>query len=395
MKICLAMIRSAGAFALFASGFTPAMAATEKIIYNFPANAFPYGQLSQDGKGTLYGTAVGLDGHGAIYRLKEKNGAWKYETLFDFNGGNGDSPYAGPLIDRSTGILYGVTLGNVYSLARAGPGWSETVLHTFTGSDGAEPYAMLLKDKATGNLYGTTYQGGAYYCGTAFQLAAVKGTWTFSTIHSFTGSDVCYPWTQLQPGAKKGTFVGAAQYVSPRHTPDGLYGEVFELKQTGGVWGEQVLHTFTGSSDGAYPYDLAASSDGTIYGVTEYGGQNRSGVVFQLTPNRKKYTFSVIYSFNIDTGGAAPVGITLEPATGNLYGTTSDGVGPYKRGTVFRLVKNGDTWTETVLHSFTGGDNDGATPQSRPILDSTTGYLYGTTPYGGTNNGGTVYEIQP
>src|SRR5262249_10662425 len=98
--------------------------------------------------------------------------------------------------------------------------------------------------------------------------------WSFSTIHTFTGSesDACYPWTQLVPGAKKGTLIGAAQYVSPRHTPDSLYGDIFELKQTGGVWSEQVLHAFSHDTDGAYPYDLAAASDGPIYGITRWGG---------------------------------------------------------------------------------------------------------------------------
>src|SRR5436190_21058520 len=125
MKICSAMmIRSMGAFAILASGFTPATAATEKVLYNFPTNAGAYGQPVQGGKGTLYGTAAWLDGNGAVYRLKEKNGVWKYETLFDFDGNNGN-PYAGALIDRSPGILYGGTDGSVYSLAPAGRGWRE------------------------------------------------------------------------------------------------------------------------------------------------------------------------------------------------------------------------------------------------------------------------------
>jgi hypothetical protein len=123
MKICSAMIRSAGAFALFACGFAPATAATEKVLYSFPADAGAYGQPVQGGKGTLYGTAARLDGNGAVYRLKEKNGVWKYKTLFDFDGNNGVEPDAGALFDRSTGTLYGATARNVYSLAPAGPGW--------------------------------------------------------------------------------------------------------------------------------------------------------------------------------------------------------------------------------------------------------------------------------
>lgn len=59
------------------------------------------------------------------------------------------------------------------------------------------------------------------------------------------------------------------------------------------------------------------------------------------------------------------------------------------------LVPHGKAWTETVLHAFTGGTQDGAYPLSRPIIDPKTGALYGTTIGSGTNGGGTVYEVQP
>lgn len=370
-----------------------ANATTEKVIYNFPANSYPYGRPDQDSHGALYGTAYELDGSGAIYRLKQKSGVWGYKTLFDFGGSRGAFPFSGPLIDRSTEILYGTTLGGgnandgtVYSLAPAGRGWNETVLHSFTGSDGYEPYPLLTKDKATGNLYGTTYYGGTYGCGTFFQLAPTNGNWTFTSLYSFKGgSDVCNPFTQLKPGAKAGMLIGASLSGN---------GQLFRLKETHGVWSEQVIYSFTGGSDGADAYDLDASSgDGAVYGVTESGGQYGKGVVFKLTPNLKRYTYSVIYNFRGGTDGADGVGINLDAATGYLYGTTNVG-GTANKGTVFRLVPNGNSWTETVLHSFTDGA-DGASPASRPIVDRTTGALYGTTVFGGQNNGGTVYTVQP
>ena len=70
---------------------------------------------------------------------------------------------------------------------------------------------------------------------------------------------------------------------------------------------------------------------------------------------------------------------------GNLYGTTEYG-GAYRfmDGIVFKLVPNPDgTWTESVLHSFTGGA-DGAIPFAGLIFDAA-GNLYGTTFYGGTH----------
>jgi hypothetical protein len=54
--------------------------------------------------------------------------------------------------------------------------------------------------------------------------------------------------------------------------------------------------------------------------------------------------------------------------------------------TVFKLTppaKGHTAWTETVLHSFTGGA-DGAGPRGGLVLD-TKGALYGTTILGGDN----------
>jgi hypothetical protein len=95
---------------------------------------------------------------------------------------------------------------------------------------------------------------------------------------------------------------------------------------------------------------------------------------------------------------------------GNLYSATTDGgaancLSLFQCGTVFQLsppAKQGDPWTETVLHVFKGGaSGDGASPFGGLVIDGL-GNLYGTTGYGGTghcivlgtNVGcGTVYEL--
>jgi len=45
-----------------------------------------------------------------------------------------------------------------------------------------------------------------------------------------------------------------------------------------------------------------------------------------------------------------------------------------------------------VLHSFTGGPTDGASPYSRLIRDAA-GNLYGTTSFGGAFDYGTVFKL--
>jgi uncharacterized repeat protein (TIGR03803 family) len=109
----------------------------------------------------------------------------------------------------------------------------------------------------------------------------------------------------------------------------------------------------------------------------------------------------VLYSFcslKNCADGAFPLAGVIFDAVGNLYGTTSDGgvvgCGPYRCGTVFKLTPNSDgSWTESVLHSFTGGA-DGARPLAGLILDQA-GNFYGTTQFGGNRGSGVVFKLAP
>jgi uncharacterized repeat protein (TIGR03803 family) len=100
-------------------------------------------------------------------------------------------------------------------------------------------------------------------------------------------------------------------------------------------------------------------------------------------------TFTTLHSFS-GADGANPVAGLVFGANGALYGTTGSG-GPSNFGTVFKL--NPVTKTLTTLHAFTNG-TDGANPQAGLVFD-TKGGLYGTTIYGGPNNAGTVFKLDP
>ncbi len=58
-------------------------------------------------------------------------------------------------------------------------------------------------------------------------------------------------------------------------------------------------------------------------------------------------------------------------------------------GTVFKIDASG---TETVLYSFAANATDALAPIAGLIIDGA-GNLYGTTYYGGTKGGGTVFVI--
>jgi hypothetical protein len=120
---------------------------------------------------------------------------------------------------------------------------------------------------------------------------------------------------------------------------------------------------------------------------------------------------SVIYSFTGANGdGAYPMASVVVGKNGVLYGTTSsagsaasDSACPSSYyviagcGIVFELTPPttpGGQWTETILHSFSGQDGDGAGPAAGLALRST-GVLYGTTSAGGTAGKGTVFATKP
>ena len=154
---------------------------------------------------------------------------------------------------------------------------------------------------------------------------------------------------------------------------------------------EKVLYSFQGGNDGTNPSTgLVADSSGNLFGTTTDGGSAGNGVVYELSPSQGGgWTQSVTYTFHGADGAAPAAGLIFDGA-GNLYGTTSTG-GKDHAGTVFQLTPSGGVWTETVLHSFT--DKDGSHPTASLVFDQT-GNLYGTTLFGGSTHGGTVFQLK-
>jgi uncharacterized repeat protein (TIGR03803 family) len=140
--------------------------------------------------------------------------------------------------------------------------------------------------------------------------------------------------------------------------------------------------------------DLETDNTGNIYGTTVLGGDFGSGTVFQLSPTPNGWVHTVLYSFTGGADGGEPYkGVTLD-RDGNLYGTAvTGGSGNCEGGcgVVYKLTNNGGTWTQTVIHAFTGG-NDGSGPGARVTVDGV-GNIYGMTPTGGAFGLGTIYKI--
>ncbi len=110
-------------------------------------------------------------------------------------------------------------------------------------------------------------------------------------------------------------------------------GGVFELlPQSDGTYTEQVLHIFTGGTDGFDPESgVLEDSKGNIFGTTELGGGSTGchssfgcGTVFELQPAGGSYQESVIFVFN-GKNGYEPTADLIIDGQGNLYGPAQNG----------------------------------------------------------------------
>jgi hypothetical protein len=223
-------------------------------------------------------------------------------------------------------------------------------------------------------------------------------------LHSFTGADGQFPSGSLYT-AKNHVIYGTTVYTNSS------YGSVFALtppSSKGVDWTEAVLHSFSGGVDGGEPGSgVTMDSTGKMYGTTQFGGTGKVGVVFQLIPPSKtggSWTERVLHNFTGGSDGAGPTGLIFD-AAGALYGTAVSG-GDLSCdggcGVAFKLsppASGTGAWTESILYDFTG-TADGSRPSASLIFDSA-GALYGTTADGGDvscNNGygcGTVFKLSP
>jgi uncharacterized repeat protein (TIGR03803 family) len=233
--------------------------------------------------------------------------------------------------------------GTVFELSpQQGGGWTETLLHSFDDEDGALPRGGLFRDKA-GNLFGTTAAGDGTRCygvgcGTVFELSPTDSGWNFSNIHVFEATDGGMPWGVLIEGPKGmlyGTTTGGGSEGG---------GTAFALARSKGAWTETVLYNFKGSSDGGTPQGgLRSNGSGGFFGTTFSGGQSGCedddgcGVVFDLTESGGVWSETVLYSFSGGSDGGNPAAAVILDKSGNLYSTSCEG-GAYGYGTVWELT---------------------------------------------------------
>lgn len=362
-------ITGASAAILFMFGATDVHAWTLKTLHSFCADANcadgaqPLAGLVRDAAGNLYGTTeIGGDHQdGVVFELSPTGDTWSHKVLhsFCYSCGDGAFPMASLILDIS-GNLYGTTAskgpdnrcGTVFRLSpdARGGNWKEKILHVFScQTSGQATSALDYQGKETGApydgvslLYGTTESGGVNG-GTAYSLVPDGGNWKHTVVYEFcrNGNNNC---------------------------PDGR-------------WPQS---------------DLIMDRSGSIYGMTSLGGSNDAGIIYQLHPGKgaRHWRQTVLYNFcQVEncTDGSAPVGALVMNQKGDLFGTSN---GPGDEGNIFALRNERDTWKEKTLHLFDAGNCDGYNPEAGLLLDAS-GTMYGTTSIGGCpGDGGSVFSLK-
>jgi uncharacterized repeat protein (TIGR03803 family) len=405
-----------------------------KTLHKFTGGAdgeLPNAALILDQAGNLYGItsyggAASIYG-GTVFKLTPNtHGGWTKSVLYNFcsvtNCADGQNPYGSVTFDQA-GNLYGTTVfggnsagGTIFKLAPNADGtWTESVLYSFCSltncGDGEYPFAGLIYDQ-TGNLYGMTTEGGASpTAGTIFNLAPnADGTWTESVLYSFCSLTNCGDGFDPQPGLvfdAKGNLYGTTTSGGNSSCGGNGCGVVFKLTpKTGGIWREKVLHRFTGGKDGSDPHSvLLFDQAGNLYGTAQLGGNlsqcrgHGCGVVFKLTQNADgSWKEKVLHTFTGGKDGGQPFAGLIFDQAENLYGTTTSGgnlsyCGGGGCGVVFKLAPNSKGgWNEILLHNF--ADHPGDIPFAGLVFDLA-GNLYGTTNGDQVATFGSVFEITP
>ncbi len=303
-------------------------------------------------------------------------------------------------LQRSAVVVFLLILSTAIILGtpRAAHAQTLNILYNFTstGNVGNEPFSGLVMDRA-GNLYGTTSQGGLHGAGTVYRLTRARSGWTAAGLYSFQGgADGAYPVANVvfgPDGTLYGTTVAGGEG----------FGTVFNLRPPATFcktvlcpWTETVLYRFSGGSDGGFAPGnsfadaLVFDQAGNVYGTAPAGGTSGNGVVFKLTHTGQSWSESVLWSFTGGSDGSFPQSGLIFDSAGNLYGTAEAG-GAHQRGVVYELLPSGSGWTQETLYSFDTVDGGGF-PVGGVTMDAQ-GNLYGTTnPY---DSGGEAYELTP
>jgi uncharacterized repeat protein (TIGR03803 family) len=327
---------------------------------------------------SLYGTARtgGTNGDGTIFQMNANGTAFNVIHNFSSASTDGIGPLGALALSGST--FYGTTgqsqtgAGTVFTINTDGSGFA--VIHAFTGSttDGGGPQQSLVVSGSS--LYGTTKGGGTSNFGTIFQMGTTGSS--FSILRSFTGG------TDGGGTASTPLLSGSTLYATNVNgSPNS--GTLLRINTDGS--GFSVLHTFVGgNNDGMFPHDSPLLAGSTLYGTTELAGSGGDGIIYKINSDGTGFTILHMFTGSI-TDGSVPFGSMILSGS-VLYGLTEVG-GANNDGTIYQINTDGSGFQ--LLHSFAGAA-DGEQPYGSLIQSGST--LYGMTS-GNSDGIATIFSI--
>ncbi len=352
-----------------------------EILHHFeagPDGSYPLGQLALGSNGAVYGCTIGdgLDFFGTLFRFDPTT--TNYSVLRQFAGADGVVSRGGVMVG-SDGQVYGTSshggLNGAGTIWRVNSDGSDfTVLrHLGPAPDGGNPEAALIEG-SDGRLYGTTASGGSLNRGSVFTIGKDGSNYGALTDFSWNIPSPPSAPSGALTEASDGTLFGVSRYGGENGA-----GVVFKISKNG--TGTALLGSLGANSLPSYPEgSLLLGSNGLLYGTGDNG-------VLAIGTNGSPFLLVKTLG-GIGTTGSMPVAGVIEHADGSLLGTTRQG-GSSGNGTVFLVRKDGSGYF--TLHNFT--PTSGSEPSS-PLVRGADGWCYGTTYSGGANNVGVLYRIK-
>ncbi|NNM94791.1 MAG: T9SS type A sorting domain-containing protein [Bacteroidia bacterium] len=352
----------------------------DSVLMNFGGNNGdqPYADLLKGKDSLLYGMTAygGLGGNGVLFRINPVT--LKDSVLINFVTGGG--PVQNNLVQAQNGQIYGMTYSGGTSdngtIVRYNPSTGkDSVIFNFSDIDGALPNGALIQE-SNGLLYGLTSAGGTNENGVLFSFdPATNKDSVLVKFNNLLGTMPNGSLVQASDGNLYGLTSAEGKF---------LHGTLFRFNPATGK--DTVLYNFTGVTGGAAPSStLVQAADGWLYGTTQYGGANLSGLLFRFNP--VTYQYSVLYSFN-NAVASNPQGNVLVDTASHLVYCTGDSGGANNYGCLFSYNMN--THVATDLISF--NISDGAFPTGILLWDTAANYIYSTTYQGGAYNYGVLYR---
>lgn len=305
----------------------------------------PFSKLVVTSNGNLYGTAMGgKSGQGVIFQFDPNTHIYTKKVEFD-----------GPITGRfPTSSLTLASNGNFYGLTSAGGVYNGGTLYMYNPLSntltklvdfnpnlvGGPPSGSLML-ATDGKLYGMTKNGLNVIAGILFQYDISSNIFS---IKSGLGGGV----------GPLGSLVQAIDGKIYGMTHDGGFfnqGILFQYDINSDLFVKKI--DFQGSiNGGGQPSgSLIQSSDGKLYGMTGVGGANNNGILFQYDFNTD--SLKIKHDF-ITLDGGYPTGSLLQALNGNFYGITNSG-GVNNKGVLFQYNPIADLYTKKMDFNGTNG----------------------------------------